>query len=160
MKNLFFILLFSLSFVASINAQNDKHSLFTERVLGVWAGTGQLFGTPASFSMKWNYTLNKKFLKLQFTNSFRDKKGNTRSLSSEAFYNLSTKKGYWFDSRGVMFPLELTIINSSMVVLWGDEKSPERGKTIYTIENNTCSVEDFVFRNDNYLNFGKATYEK
>ena len=110
--------------------------------------------------MKWENALNDKFIKLNFKNSFKDRSGAERVMKASAYYNFKQKKGYWFDTRGMMLPLKLEINENSMIVLWGD-KLTEQGKTIYSInENRQLNVQDFVFKDDSYFLFGEATYKK
>ena len=150
------VLLGSLILMGSIHAQS--HGSFSETILGTWKGTGTLFNKEASFSMKWENELNSKFMALSFENKFTDDSGVERIMNAKAFYNLKQNKGVWFDSRGMMLPSDLQVSDESMTVLWGDEKS-ERGKTIYSlIDAQHLSVEDFVFKEDSYLPFGKANY--
>lgn len=131
---------------------------FAKAIIGEWQGNGTLFNQEASFQMKWENTLNSKFIKLTFTNSFKDKSGAEREMNAEAYYHLTQNAGYWFDSRGTMLPLKLEISENAMTVLWGDASS-ENGKTIYTIDNtNHVNVKDFVLKDDTYALFGEASY--
>lgn len=151
------ILLFLLA-VTGIHAQED--TTFKEGIMGPWEGKGTLFGTDATFKMHWETALNDKFLRLSFQNAFVDKSGTQRVMKANAYYNLGKKEGYWFDSRGLMLPLTLEPDVQSLIVLWGDESS-ERGKTIYTLlDKERLSVEDYVFKDNAYVPFGKALYQK
>jgi hypothetical protein len=132
---------------------------FPEQIMGEWKGTGALFGKEASFSMKWEAPLGNHFLNLEFHNSFSDANGVERSMDAEAYYGLKTGQGYWFDSRGQVLPLHFEISGNTMTVFWGDETS-EMGKTIYTINPSGVTVEDFVYRGQEYAPFGNAAYFK
>lgn len=152
------ILFFSLSLLGNIHSQSLQD--FSETILGSWKGTGTLFGQKASFSMQWKNELNSKFIELTFENRFSDKSGVERVMKAIAYYHVERNKGYWFDSRGMMLPLDLQIDDLTMTVLWGDEGS-ERGKTIYSIlDKEHLSAEDFVFKDGSYMPFGKALYIK
>ena len=150
-------LFFAISAIASF-AQSSQS--FSEFIIGIWVGQGTLFGQEAAFTMEWEHTLQTKFLRLAFVNSFKDQSGIERRMNAEAFYNLHENKGYWFDSRGTMLPLKLELTEQSMTVLWGDEKT-EQGKTVYTtLDKDQVKVEDFVLKEGAYVPFGKARYEK
>ena len=153
-----FVLFFLLVIGGNIHSQSPQG--FSEMILGSWKGAGTLFGQKASFNMRWENELNSSFVELTFENRFSDKSGVERVMNAIAYYHLERKKGHWFDSRGVMLPLDLQIDNLTMIVLWGDEGS-ERGKTIYSfLDKEHLSVEDFVFKDDSYVPFGKALYIK
>jgi|GEM_PF-1479977 len=160
MKNTFdkIVLLITLLIVGNVQAQSSQN--FTNTILGSWQGNGTLFEQKATFNMKWENALNAKFIKLSFENSFKDNSGVERGMKASAYYNLKQNIGYWFDSRGTMLPLKLEINEQSMVVLWGNELT-ETGKTIYTIiDKEHLWVQDFVYKDDSYLLFGEATYER
>ncbi len=133
---------------------------FSELIIGSWSGKGQLFGQEAMFSMKWEDALESKFVRLIFSNKFKDQSGVERIMNAEAFYDMKEGKGYWFDSRGIMLPLKLEFDENSMTVFWGDEHT-ERGKTVYThLEDDQVGVKDFVFKDGKYLPFGSAEYRR
>lgn len=159
MKNFRKILL-SLILMMGTCIYAQQETSFTEGIIGRWEGEGTLFGTEASFSMHWENALDNKFMELDFMNRFTDKSGTDRIMKAKGYYSLKENKGYWFDTRGVMQPLTLKVDKESMTVLWGAE-STEKGKTIYTLINNMeVGVEDFVYKDNDYLLFGKAMYKK
>lgn len=150
--------LFLLFAVVTIQSQTSHN--FTKSILGTWIGNGTLFEQNATFNMKWESELNNKFVRLSFENKFMDQSGTSRVLKASAYYNFNQNLGYWFDTRGMILPLKLEIKEHSMMVLWGDELT-EKGKTIYTIINKDhLSVQDFVFKDNTYLLFGEASYER
>ncbi len=153
----FGFLVYFLIFTCSQAGFTQSEKSFSEDILGDWAGNGTLFGQEAQFTMKWEQVLNKKFLKLEFKNQFADKSGTERIMTASAYYDVEQKRGYWFDSRAMMLPLILEIDDREMLVFWGDESS-EKGKTYYRILKDEISVEDFVFREGQYVKFGEATY--
>jgi hypothetical protein len=130
---------------------------FAEQIKGKWKGTGTLFGKEASFSMKWETPLNNHFMSLEFHNSFADAQGVERSLAAQAYYNLETGEGYWFDSRGQVLSLHFEISGNTMTVFWGG-KATEKGKTTYSMSPSGVVVEDFVYRGEEYTPFGNAIY--
>tara|TARA_R110002073_G_scaffold108336_1_gene243296 strand:+ start:2716 stop:3258 length:543 start_codon:yes stop_codon:yes gene_type:complete len=178
MKNVILLTLFlSISSITVLPQSNSKKTIssnnfskdfklsttnktqFIQNIIGKWEGKGTLMRNKAVFSMHWENTLNNTFLKLNFKNQFKDQNGILRELQSEAYYQFSTKTGYWFDSRGMILPLKLKFEDNSLTVFWGDIKT-ERGKTTYTLNLDQCDVEDFVMRNNQYFSFGKAIYKR
>ncbi len=160
MKNIAakYLVLIALLATGVINAQSSQD--LSEKLYGEWSGMGSLFGTDANFSMTWEPELNNAFLKLTFQNKFKDGSGQERVMNAVAYYDIKNGKGQWFDSRGVMLPLQLEITEDSMTVLWGDEDS-EKGKTIYMIKSDDqIEVHDFVLRDDDYSQFGTAQYNR
>lgn len=143
----------------TFNGFSQVNDTFKNNITGQWTGMGSLFGQEATFTMHWENILENKFMKLTFMNQFKDKSGNEMSMHANGYYDLDQNKGYWFDSRGMMLPLKLELNENSLTVLWGDA-SAEKGKTIYTLNKGEIDVQDFVFRNDQYIPFGKANYKK
>ncbi|OEK03369.1 hypothetical protein BFP97_18380 [Roseivirga sp. 4D4] len=156
-------LLFALVFsVAFFSTRGQTNSSFFDQVEGDWVGSGNLFGTPATFTMTWEKVLSDQFIHLQFSNSFKDQSGTTRTMESKAFYKLGADKnsGHWFDSRGVMFGLEYNLKENELTVFWGDPEK-EEGKTEYRlIEGDRIEVKDYVKRNGTFSQFGEAVYTK
>jgi len=133
-------------------------SLFSQRffdkvVDSEWKGTGTLMKNPSNFTMHWTRALKKKFFKLEFANNF---------ITSEAYYtvaNDSIVEGYWFDTRGTHFPLKGTVSDNKLEIFWGSTTT-EQGKTVYTMNDNTIEVIDYVLSNNKYAQFGNASYKK
>lgn len=150
------IIAWSMAWLSSYAQSADD---FKQQLLGTWEGKGQLFGQTATFSMKWETTLNARFLGLKFQNGYTDGSGAVRQMQAHAYYNLKTNKGNWFDSRGKSLPLVFTINGNSMTVFWGDEAT-EKGKTTYRIQDGAVEVEDFVYKDGSYAPFGRASYRK
>ncbi|TAI48826.1 hypothetical protein [Flagellimonas allohymeniacidonis] len=160
MKKIFYLALLFCSIILVGNIHAQTQGVFSETLLGGWNGTGTLFNQKASFKMQWENELNSKFMVLNFENRFNDKSGVERVMNAKAYYNLEQNKGVWFDSRGMILPLVLEINNDSMTVLWGDQET-EKGKTIYSlVDDEHMSVEDFVFKDNSYMLFGRALYLK
>ncbi|MBO3700731.1 hypothetical protein [Roseivirga sp. E12] len=156
---LLFVLVLSVAFF-STRAQTN--SSFFDQIEGDWVGSGNLFGTPATFTMTWEKVLSDQFIHLQFSNSFKDQSGTTRSMESKAYYKLGADKnnGHWFDSRGVMFGLDYSLQENELTVLWGDPET-EEGKTFYRLVGSSqIEVKDYVKRNGTYSQFGEAVYSK
>ena len=143
----------------SLCAFAQPESAFQGKILGKWSGTGSLFGKDASFSMTWEAPLGAHFLSLKFHNSYTASPGVDRSMDAQAYYNLQTGRGYWFDSRGQELPLQFEIKGDTMLVFWGSEET-EKGKTLYTVGPSGAEVRDFVYRGQEYAPFGTASYQK
>ena len=154
-KRTLFLLSLSLSLFFSLACNAQKN--FGDRALGSWEGTGTLFGLNAQFKMKWEKTLNDKFLKLTFQNRFKTQNGNERVMDAQGYYNTATGKGQWFDSRGQTLPLLLEIDKKTLKVFWGDEDT-EQGRTTYVIVGKKMAVEDYVMKDGMLQIFGKAEY--
>lgn len=141
------------------NALNT-HAQTPSSFLGEWEGKGTLMGNTAEFSMKWEQVLNDQFYMLTFRNSMPN---SSFSMDAHAYYKIEdsgTISGYWFDSRGISFPLSGNTEDSTITILWGTPEI-EQGKTEYVLtSHNEVTVNDFVLRNDEYALFGEATYQR
>ncbi len=151
------LLLLSLSLSLSLSVSAFAQKTFADRALGSWEGTGTLFSQDAQFKMKWEKTLNDKFLKLTFQNRFKVQNGQERVMDAQGYYNTATGKGQWFDSRGQTLPLLLEIDKKTLKVFWGDDDT-EQGKTVYMIIGKKMAVEDYVMKDGMLHPFGKAEY--
>jgi hypothetical protein len=139
----------------------DQHVLFIDQLIGSWRGAGTLFGASATFQMKWEWTLDSQFVRLTFENRIPQADGKDFALKAQAFYKLTGEdqyEGTWFDSRGMVLPLNATAEDSSLVTLWGSPET-EQGKTVYRIvQRDSIEVDDFVVKNGDWMAFGKASY--
>ncbi|MEQ9309660.1 MAG: hypothetical protein RLN90_09410 [Balneolaceae bacterium] len=153
MKTLLLILFLGLS-TGSLFAQ------IPEGFLGEWEGSGSLMGNEATFEMNWNLVLGNQFIKLTFSNAIIN---STFKMDAHAYFQLvedKSIKGYWFDSRGISFPLLGTIEGEALTTEWGSPDI-EQGRTVYTlIEHDFISVKDFVLKNNEYSLFAEATYQR
>ena len=132
-------------------------------------------GTEASFKMKWDWTLDNKFLYLEFQNSWKpsNRENVTRTgktvlkgdvvLKAKAYYKPITNtefEGTWFDSRGITFPVRGTLKDQLFTVIWGSEDT-EQGKTEYLLlPSGQIEVKDYILNNGKYAQFGNAVYSK
>jgi hypothetical protein len=152
-------LAFTLLFLFN-NAVTAQQSI--DNLVGEWTGSGKLFGQDASFSMKWEKALGGKFIRLVFQNNFTQN-GKKNTMDAEAMYKPvsdSSFEGSWFDSRGVVLPLKAVFSGSTLTAQWGSPET-ETGKTVYLVKsNNEIEVTDFVQRNGQWQQFGKAVYTK
>ncbi len=138
-----------------------------DELIGHWRGEGTLMGRPAAFDMEWRSALNGRFVVLQFSNAFAadESAAAVPVLTATEYYRPSstdpgTADGTWFDTRGVMFPLSVTVTSTALVTLWGDT-STERGRTTYRIVGpDRVDVVDEVVRGEQYELFGQASYTR
>ncbi|MBK7872542.1 MAG: hypothetical protein IPJ74_18610 [Saprospiraceae bacterium] len=133
-----------------------------EKVMGEWTGTGKLFGQEASFSMIWELTLNDQFIHLTFQNQLTAN-GKNNVMNAQAYYKPSSDNtfiGTWFDSRGMILPLNAIFKDNMLTTEWGSVET-EKGKTTYEIKSkNVIEVKDYVFTNEQWQQFGYATYQR
>ena len=141
--------------------QNEAQPL--ETFLGTWHGEGTLFNGSATFKMVWEKDLGYAFYKLTFENEFLDSTGKKTHLQAVAYYKPTDENrftGFWFDSRGMILPLQATFNKGSLETIWGNEQT-ERGKTVYTFKNDgTAMVKDYILKSGLSMQFGDAQYKK
>lgn len=104
------------------------HAQIPGSLLGEWEGSGTLMGNTAEFSMKWEQVLNSQFYKLTFRNSIPNV---SFSMNAHAYYKVTddgTVSGYWFDSRGISFPLSGSTEENTITINWGTPEI-EQGRT-------------------------------
>lgn len=113
--------------------------------------------------MVWERDLGNTFYKLSFENEFLDNTGKKTQLQAIAYYkpiNQNRFTGFWFDSRGMILPLQATFNNGSLETTWGNEQT-EKGKTVYTFNNDgTATVKDYILKSGLSMQFGDAKYKK
>ena len=150
MKKICF-LFFALFLAASVTF---GQAFWDDVTSGSWKGVGTLMGSETEFEMTWKWVLGDQFLKLEFDNG---------RISSNAYYQPQSDslfEGTWFDSRGITFPVKGTLKDSTFTVLWGSLET-EQGKTVYMLVSNTeMRVEDYFLRDEKYVKFGEAKYQK
>lgn len=134
-----------------------------ERLQGVWAGSGTLFGRSASFGMEWRLEWEGRIATLRFDNGFvADDGGKTPVLEAVAYYGTASAeagRGAWIDSRGEILALRFTAGESSLTVHW--ESESENGRTEYRfVEEDALEVLDEVRTDDEWRAFGRATYRR
>jgi hypothetical protein len=134
------------------------------RLIGAWNGKGKLFGAEAEFMMTWEWVLADKFAHLTFQNKIKRSSGEEQVFKARAFYKPEGEKqfqGTWFDSRGMVLPLQASAEDSALTTLWGSPET-EQGRTVYRIiDRDTIEVNDFVLTKDGqWRNFGYAVYHR
>lgn len=150
---------FLLVFVFCFTTGQAQEYLSLDSFTGQWEGTGELFGQEAQYKMSWEEVLEGQYIKLTFSNEIIS---NGQGIKAEAYYKSSGEHdviGKWFDNRGYFVEIEGTLSENSLTNHWVNEH--EQGKTIYILTSQkTISVEDFVWKNEEYVPFGKAEYLK
>jgi len=159
----FFSLIITISlgiFFSSLHAQSLCETLTNNS----WKGEGKLMGMNAEFQMDWTLALDEKFMHLDFHNKMMIPDREPMIFKAQAYYRIANDSivdGQWFDSRGYILPLKGTINDNKLVIYWGDEKSPESGKTTYTLlENGSIKTVDYISNESGYGQFGEAIYQK
>jgi hypothetical protein len=131
--------------------------------IGGWEGHGKLFGADAAFSMQWEWVLEQQFVRLTFQNKMQSGDGTVRILKAQAFYKpigAGQFEGTWFDSRGMVLPLQGSAADTTLTTLWGTPEI-EQGRTVYRLlGEGQLEVEDFVLRGDQWQQFGHALYRR
>ena len=131
--------------------------------IGAWEGQGDLFGSEATFSMKWEWVLGQQFVRLTFENRMQGPDGVERTLQAQAFYRPVGEgrlEGTWFDSRGMVLPLVGSTEPTTLTTLWGTPAT-EQGRTVYRLlDEGLIEVEDFVLKGDQWHKFGQAIYRR
>lgn len=130
---------------------------------GAWDGYGKLFGNEATFTMQWEWVLERQFIRLVFQNKIEREGRIAHKLDAQAYYKpigAAQLEGTWFDSRGMVLPLQGSIEHHTLTMIWGTPET-EQGRTVYRLlDRNRIEVEDFVWRNDQWDQFGHALYKR
>lgn len=128
-------------------------------LLGEWEGIGTLKGQPAEFEMYWEQTLNDQFYTLRFRNNIP---AFSFSMEAHGYYQVlddGSISGYWFDSRGISFPISGSIEEKTIIIYWGTPEI-EEGRTEYmVISEDQVKVTDYILRDGTFDQFGEAMYQ-
>ncbi len=120
-------------------------------------------GSEATFNMRWQWQLDNSFISLEFQNKRKLANGDDVVFKASAYYKPtsdSTVEGYWFDSRGISFPLKGTISDNTLTINWGSPET-EQGITTYKLtEDSRIHVIDYISKNNQRIQFGEVLYEK
>ena len=143
-------------------AQSQQNA-FLSRLEGNWQGEGKAFGMAAKLELKWEWVLNKKFLRLTIKNEM-NRNGQPQLFEGQAYYkalSADTFEAQWFDSRGWTFPIKAQLEGDSLIALWGSPDK-EEGKSIYRlVDDSTLEVVDLVKQKDGtFKEFGRVTLKR
>ena len=145
------------------NQAGAQDSAVIRQFMGSWNGQGRLMGANAEFKMKWDLVLGDKFVHLIFQNKRSDGEGREFILDAEAFYKPldgAKLEGHWFDSRGMILPLQASVSDSTLTTHWGAPET-EQGRTVYRLVSpGHIEVTDFVLRKGEWRQFGNAVYRR
>lgn len=156
-----FILFFLMTFL--LNRQVKSQTLLQKLSSSDWSGTGTLMGSETTSNMRWQWRLDNSFINLEFQNKRKLANGDDVVFKATAYYKHtrdSTVEGYWFDSRGISFPLKGSISDNTLIINWGSPET-EQGMTTYKLtEDSRIHVIDYISQNNQRIQFGEAFYEK
>ena len=127
---------------------------------GRWEGTGVILGQPSRVQMEWARTLDARFVRLTFV-SHIGPEPNARRFEGHAYYQPSGKgrhRATWFDSSGLVRPIDATEQGSALVAVWGTPET-EVGETTYRLVSPIrLDVVDRVQAKDgSWREFGRST---
>lgn len=127
-----------------------------DALVGEWRGAGALFGSDTRFLMRWEPSLDGRFLELRY-----EIEGPV-SMESRAFYLLGAGdelRGTWVDTRGEFLDLAAMATDSSLATEW--TSSSETGRTVYRLVGpDAIEVCDFVRDDHSWRPFGSARYAR
>ena len=153
----------ALTLVLGLLISSSQPNAFLSRLEGAWQGEGKAFGMAAKQEIKWEWVLQKKFLRLTIKNEMT-RNGQPQLFEGQAYYQATGAdkfEAHWFDSRGVKFPIKAQLEGDALVALWGSPDK-EEGKSIYRlVDDSTLEVVDSVKQKDGtYREFGRVTLKK
>ena len=79
------ITLVLLSLIPS-QAPSQSNQIFS-RLEGSWQGEGKAFGMAANLQLRWEWVLNKKFLRLTLKNEMSTASGQKQTFEGQAYYH-------------------------------------------------------------------------
>jgi hypothetical protein len=132
---------------------------FLSRLEGRWQGSGTVLETAAAVELAWEWTLDRQFLRLTFTNRM-----GPRRFEGHAYYRAlgnGRYRGTWFDNSGMIRPIEARLDGEALVAAWGTADT-ERGETTYRLlPNGELEILDRVLsRAGEWRPFGRVTAKK
>ena len=103
------------------------------KLIGSWAGEGKAFGMPSRPEMKWELTLNGKFIKLNYKTEMKSARAKPEPLKgTDITKSLGDGKyqGTWFDFQGAQHPIKATFEDNALTFYVGSLN--RRGKALFT----------------------------
>ena len=125
--------------------------------VGAWAGTGQLMGRDAAFTLCLDRSVHDNLMRLDY----RIQPANGPAFLATAYYLFTpggTAAGKWFDSRGVVFDVALVHADSTLTVTWTGQR--ESGRTEYRLSEGRLEVRDFVNAGAVPREFARSIYAR
>lgn len=131
-----------------------------DRLAGSWSGSGTVLGAPATVRLVWDWTLDRRFLRLTFENQM----GPGKRFDGHAYYRPlggGAYRGMWFDSSGMMRPIDGAAKGDALVALWGTADT-ERGETTYHLRpDGALEIVDRVMSKDGrWREFGRVVVSR
>jgi hypothetical protein len=154
------IILFLLCASLTVTAQ---HNQLLTKLEGTWHGEGKSRGMPNRLQLKWEWVLDKKFLRLSLRNEMSVRDGAKLVFEGHAYYGPAGDRyeAQWFDSRGWNFPIKAQVEGDSLISDWGSPDKEEGKSTYRLIDETTLEVVDSVKQKDGSLReFGRATLKR
>jgi hypothetical protein len=151
-----------LVFLTATTALSEPNA-FLSRLEGNWAGEGKAFGMSTKMQIKWEWVLQKKFLRLTLKNEM-SAPNRPQVFEGQAYYQSvgpDKFEAHWFDSRGIVFPIRAQLEGDALVASWGSPDK-EEGKTTYRlVDDSTLEVIDTVKQKDGtWREFGRVTLKR
>ena len=154
-----FAVLVLLLFSGHVSAQTSADDLW-KKLTGRWQGSGEVRGMSAAIELQFRPAFGGRGYHLTFDNRMRGKDDKVWPFAAEALYLCDAQgacRGHWYDSRGMVLPLEATTASGRLVVAWGDVDT-ERGRTTYRIDGDGIAITDEVLDKDGaWKVFGETT---
>ncbi|MGQ0800582.1 MAG: hypothetical protein ACT4NL_10790 [Pseudomarimonas sp.] len=135
---------------------------------GRWNGEGEVSGMQAAITLTFRPALGGRAHHLVFDNQMRAADGKTWPFAAEAIYSCATDsagssgcRGHWYDNRGQVLPLTVTVADDHLQVDWGDAGT-ERGRTEYRlVDKDRLLVRDEVLGKDGvWKGFGRSELQR
>ena len=160
MQRMTLILLLPLSLLFSGRASAED---VWQSLIGRWQGSGEVSGMAAAIALQFRPAFGGRGYHLDFENRMRGKDEKTWQFAAEALYRCDAAgacRGHWYDSRGMVLPLNASVENDRLVVEWGDA-STERGRTTYRLDEGKLRITDEVLGKDGaWKVFGTTSAER
>lgn len=155
------LLLLVLLLAPDVSAQHDK---FLPSLQGEWEGEGKAFGGAARLRLKWEWVLDKKFLRLNLRNEISGADGAKQIFEGHAYYRSAGVDKYlahWFDSRGTTFPIRAQLEGNTLTAWWGSPETEEGKSSYQMIDETTMEVVDSVKQKDgSFREFARVTVRR
>jgi hypothetical protein len=137
------------------SAQAQAPDTLLSKLVGPWSGQGTVLGQASEVRLTWEWTLDGQFLRLSFTNQM-----GPRRFEGHAYYRAvgnGRYRGAWFDSSGMIRPIEASRDGDALVATWGTPET-EVGETIYRLEaDGSMAIIDRVRGKDGqWREFGRT----
>jgi hypothetical protein len=157
--------LFSIVVLSSLSdavaqAQRPVMPALMSQLDGAWRGSGTILGQPSRVEMQWQPALDGRFVRLTFVSHIGPEPRSQR-FEGHAYYQATAEGGRlrasWFDSSGLVRPVEAVATTDTLVATWGTPET-EVGETTYRLVTaNEMDVVDRVRgQNGVWREFGRS----